>query len=280
MSLTFTPPAKLSPSQYHRASSCPYQFLLAKTPEARALAGIGGSGGAAAVGTIVHALLEQSATTDLSSSAVFEAAWQQQLAQQEARLLKQGSTHLLPLAYRARGYAVTKLLLQWYLVAQLPLAPVPPGSSLPFGAEKTLTDSSGHISGIADLVRVGPTGPELVDYKTGPIFVYSNEEEAEIKPAYVQQLHLYAALFFEQTGQWPAQLLLADLSGQEHAVVFTPATCLQLLTDAQQLLAQMVSAVADDDPESLAQPSLAQCQYCQVRPLCRPFATWNAQQGS
>ncbi|MDO7848687.1 PD-(D/E)XK nuclease family protein [Hymenobacter sp. M29] len=277
MSLTFSTPTRLSPSQYGRALACPYQFLLAKTPEAQVLVGTMSSGGAAAVGTIVHGMLERAVTTDLSIPTAFETAWQQLLTHQEARLLKDGSTHLVPLAFRARGYAVTKLLLRWYLANKPMPIPAPSGTGLPFGPEQRLTDLSGCISGIADFIRLGTDGPEIVDYKTGPIFQLNANAEAEIKPAYAQQLQLYAALFYEQAGCWPTRLLLVDLAGNEHEVGFTESACLQLLDEARHLLAQMQSAVAAGNPESMAAPGIEQCRFCQVRPLCGPFEAWSTQ---
>jgi ATP-dependent exoDNAse (exonuclease V) beta subunit len=277
MPLTFVLPTTLSPSQYGRALACPYQFLLAKTSEAQALKGTTSSGGAAAVGTIVHGMLEQAVAADLSTPVAFETAWQKLLTQQEARLLKDGSAHIVPLAFRARGYAVTKLLLYWYLAARPIPAPTQSGTGLPFGTEQRLTDLSGCISGIVDLIRLGTSGPEIVDYKTGPIFQLNTEAEAEIKPAYVQQLQLYAALLHENTGHWPTRLLLADLAGNEHEVSFTESTCLHLLDEARQLLAQMKTAVAAGNPESLAVPGVTQCHFCQVSSLCRPFESWLAQ---
>ena len=91
---------------------------------------------------------------------------------------------------------------------------------------------------------------------------------------YVQQLQLYAALLYEQTGHFPAHLFLADLAGKEHEVGFTRPGCLQLLSDARNLLTKIKTAVAAGNPESLAIPSQEQCRYCQVRPLCSPYKTW------
>lgn len=279
MPLTFSAPVRLSPSQYFRASTCPYQLLLARTTEAQALPGVAGSGGAAAVGTIVHGVLEQAATADLSTAAAFEGAWQTQLAHKEASLLRDGAGHLLPLVYRARGYAVTKLLLRWYLAKyQAPAVP-PPGSALPLGPEQRLADDSGTVTGVADLIRLGVGGPEILDYKTGPIFSSNGEMKAEIKPAYAQQLQLYAALFYEQTKTWPTRLLLADLAGNEHEVSFTEIDCLRLLNSARELLSQMQAAVAANEPAHLAIPGIEQCRYCQVRALCSPFEAWAAQLG-
>ena len=279
MSLTFRAPVRLSPSQYFRALTCPYQLLLARTAEAQALPGVAGSGGAAAVGTIVHGVLEQAATADLSTTAAFEDAWQTHLAHGEAVLVRAGAGHLVPLVYRARGYAVTKLLLRWYLAKQLAPPEPPPGSALPLGPEQRLTDDSGTVTGVADLIRLGADGPEIVDYKTGPIFLSNGEAEAEIKQAYAQQLQLYAALFYEQTKIWPTRLLLADLTGNEHEVGFTENDCLRLLNSARELLAQMRTAVATGQPTYLAVPGPEQCRYCQVRPLCGPFEAWTAQLG-
>jgi hypothetical protein len=274
MAITFTAPARISPSQYFRILACPYQSLLAATPEAKSLSGMLGSGGAAEVGTVVHGMLKRSVSTDLSDAATFESAWQEILTQKETELIRDGASHLVPLAYRANGYAVTKLLLSWYLAMVPKAAPFPTDTDIPFGAEKRLSDKSGSVSGIADLIRLGVEGPEIVDYKTGPIFQLNSNDEPEIKPVYALQLQLYAALLREQTGHFPTRLFLADLTGKEHEVGFTERGCIQLLNDARHLLNHMQAAVEAGQPESLAIPSQEQCRYCQVRPLCSPFKSW------
>jgi hypothetical protein len=279
MALTFTAPARISPSQYFRVLACPYQSLLAATTEAQFLPGMFGSGGAAEVGTIVHGMLKRAASTDLTDKVAFESAWQELLSEKEADLIRDGASHLVPIAYRANSYAVTKLLLSWYLAMMPKAAPFPTDSEIPFGAEKWLSDSSGSVGGIADLIRLGFDGPEIVDYKTGAIFQLSATDEPEIKPAYAQQLQLYAALLHERTGHFPAHLFLADLTGKEHEVEFTQSGCLQLLNKARHLLTQMKAAVNAGNPESLAMPSKDHCRYCQVRPLCSPYSVWAEQLG-
>ncbi|MBF9239513.1 PD-(D/E)XK nuclease family protein [Hymenobacter sp. BT683] len=280
MAITITAPARISPSQYFRVLACPYQSLLASTPEARSLPGMFGSGGASEVGTVVHGMLKRSVATDLSDAVAFESVWQELLSEKEADLIRNGASHLVPLTYRANGYAVTKLLLSWHLAMMPKAAPFPGDSDIPFGAEKWLSDNSGSVGGIADLIRLGIDGPEIVDYKTGSIFQLNSNDEAEIKPVYSQQLQLYAALLHEQTGHFPAHLFLADLAGKEHEVEFTELGCLQLLSNARRLLTQMKAAVNAGNPESLAIPSQEQCRYCQVRPLCSPYNDWTEQLGA
>lgn len=278
--MVFVPPTRISPSQYARVLACPYQSLLTKTTEAKSLPGAMSSGGAAAVGTIVHSMLELAASTDLSSPGTFDTAWQKFLRQKETELSQKGNTNLIPLAYRARGYAVTKLLLRWQLTRMGMPTPPTPGTGLPLGPEQWLEDATGSIGGIADLIRLTASGPEIVDYKTGPIFQLNALAEPEIKPAYAQQLQLYAALFHDKTSRWPTRLLLADLAGNEHEVNFTESDCRQLLDNSRQLLARIQAAVVAANPESLAVPSVAQCRFCQVRPLCRPVESWLAQSES
>ena len=283
MPVTLQPLATLSPSQYGRLLGCPYQVLLERSAEGKAVLGTGrGGGGAGAVGTIVHGVLEKANRTGIRNEAEFETAWQHQLAAQEARLMKEGLQHLVPLAYRARGYAVTKLLLSWLLLGRQVVVEVPE-QGLPLGPEQRLSDSTGRISGIADLIRRGMAGGlEILDYKTGQIFKQQVAEgmPVEIKSEYIMQLQLYAALLHEHTGQWPERLLIADLAGGEYPVAFTASQCATLLAAAQQLHRQLNEAIVLDEAATFAVPAAARCASCQVQALCEPHAAWIVSQNA
>lgn len=271
---------RISPSQYGRLLSCPYRTLLEHSPEGKAILAQPGKGGgaASAMGNIVHKVLEAANRGKVQTVTGFELFWQQELRVQEAKLIAEGRPQLVPLAYRARGYAVTKLLLKCLLLnGDTPWPPVVPEPGLPLGPEQTFTDNSNTIRGQVDLVRRGPTGRlEVVDYKTGRIFQFNSvdEEAAEVKREFVWQLRLYAALLHERTGQWPERLLVADLAGGEHPVSFTQDQCLELLAAARSLLAAVNAAVNRSEAESLARPSAETCANCKVQQLCEPHANW------
>jgi RecB family exonuclease len=270
--------ATLSPSQYGRILRCPYQVLLEKSVEGRAaLAAPGmGAGGAGPLGTIIHGVLETAHKTGINDSAAFELAWEQQLKAQETSLIKRKQQHLVPLAYRAKNYAVKKLLLRWLVLGMQSeqQAKGQQAVSVPLGPEQRLTDATGRISGIADLIRYGPSGAlEILDYKTGRIFSEALGENApdSVKEEYALQLRLYAALLHEQAGVWPERLLVVDLAGGEHQVSFTQEQCTELMHNAQSLYQKIFAAVSVGRATDLARPSLPLCTACKMQHLCEPY---------
>jgi hypothetical protein len=274
------PLGKLSPSQYGRLLRCPYQVLLEKSVEGKALQATPGrgAGGTGPLGTIIHGVLEQANLIGIEDETAFEIVWQQQLIVQETKLIKKQQGYLVPLAYRARNYAVRKMLVRWLVVGKKPAPTGNPAGSVE-GPEKKLTDRTGIISGTADLIRRQATGElEILDYKTGRIMEQTVNEAAapEVKEEYVLQLRLYAALVYEQEGKWPARLLIADLAGGEHEVAFTQGECMDLLVSALQHHKQLNLAVAQGRAAEVARPAAALCTACAMRPLCEPYAEWLA----
>lgn len=271
--------ATLSPSQYGRILRCPYQVLLEKSVEGRAaLAAPGmGAGGAGPLGTIIHGVLETAHKIGINDAAAFAAAWQQHLKAQEAALIKRNQQYLVPLAYRAKNYAVRKLLLRWLVLGMQPehQATGQHAAGAPLGPEQRLTDATGRISGIADLIRQGPDGAlEILDYKTGRIFSEAAEDGASetVKEEYALQLRLYAALLHEQAGRWPVRLLLVDLAGGEHQVSFTHEQCSELMQSARNMHQKINAAVSNGKAVDLAKPSLLVCAACRMQPFCEPYS--------
>lgn len=113
------------------------------------------------------------------------------------------------------------------------------------------------------------------DFKTGS--VWEDEAGRVIKPAYRIQMQLYAALFFEQEGEWPKRLELAS-QNEIIEVDFEPSECLALLQIAKDSLGIWNSLVAAAQssaaPETLATPG-SHCGFCPFRPVCPTY--WSAQ---
>ena len=279
MAIVVEPLVTLSPSQYGRLLRCPYQVLLERSAEGKVIQALPGrgAGGAGPLGTIIHGVLEQANLTGIMDEAAFETAWQQQLVAQEAQLIKKHQEYLVPLAYRARNYAVRKLLLQWLIVGKKPALSDREPADSPVGAEKKLTDSTGVVSGTADLIRRQSTGElEILDYKTGGIMEAAVSETSvpQVKQGYVLQIRLYAALLHEQAGEWPTRLVIADLAGSEHEVAFTQEQCTEVLESALGLHKQLNLAVMGGRAAGLAKPAADVCLLCAMRPLCEPYAEW------
>ncbi|TGE21537.1 hypothetical protein E5K00_14735 [Hymenobacter aquaticus] len=270
------PLTSVSPSQFVRLQRCAYQVLLERSPEGKMLLAVSGSGsgpgGAGPLGTIIHKVLEAANTSGISTVAEFEAEWNRQVECQEAELLKKQQQHLVPLAYRAHQYAVRKLLLCWMLTGRSK-----PVSSVPLGVEQRLADSHGVVRGVADLIRRNAAGNlEVVDYKTGRITepdADSQEPDARrIKPEYITQLQLYAAVLHESSGEWPISMLLADLAGNEYTVPGSLQECSSLLAAAREMFKEVNNQIAAGHSEKLARPAKEICHGCQVKQLCEPYA--------
>lgn len=266
----------ISPSQYGKMSQCPYQILLEQSNEGKALKIQSGRGpsGMGALGTIIHRVLEAANRKGIPDEIGFEAEWQHWLKIEEAKLMRRQCNHLIPLAFNARNYAVRKLLLFWLVVGKKPLFSERENTGLPVGPEKRLIDRTGQVNGTADLIRFGPGGGlEVVDYKTGQIMVptIGEFEELEIKEEYALQLRLYAALLYEQAGEWPESLLLADLAGGEHLITYKKSDCMTLLQEARAMLREINIAIENGQAKELAQPSAKVCSRCRVKELCEPY---------
>jgi hypothetical protein len=147
----------------------------------------------------------------------------------------------------------------------------------PYGFELWVESADGLIAGQIDRALPGDEGPILQDYKSGAIFSLDQGEEQELKPEYVLQLRLYAALYHEETEEWPSKLQLVPLVGEPRDVSFSPADCVRLLDDARDTLKRLNEDIArcGDDIDALelllASPSSSACRFCAYRPACSQY---------
>lgn len=262
----------LSPSQFSQVQECAYRFVL-KQQGAAALP----AGSAAALGNILHRLMQEHYWRPFANTEEFENAWQRQVVQQEQHLSSNVLTAaLVPLARTARGYAVKKAILRHNLLSQLqPLAlrSARTDTAKAYLGTEVKLGGTGYIMGRADLIRPTTDGVELVDYKSGHFTANDLDDEGKVvaKPEYVQQLHLYAALYYAEVGHWPSRLLLVGLNGEELVVPFLPTECLALLAEAQSLAATLEAVALSGEGERLARPGATVCRQCSYRPHCAPY---------
>jgi hypothetical protein len=141
-----------------------------------------------------------------------------------------------------------------------------------YGTELPVRSKSGNVRGRIDAVVPSPHGPVVRDYKSGVI----SDEAGAALPEYEAQLRLYAALYAQTTGIWPARLEIVSLVGKIIQVDFLEAQCNALLAEAEQLLE--TTNLRMDTAESavvaqtrLASPSDDACRYCRYRPVCKPY---------
>jgi hypothetical protein len=155
-------------------------------------------------------------------------------------------------------------------VAQPPRATC--GSTQPQNHPGKLSSKAGTVVGVPDRISHNPDGVVISDFKTGTFL----QPDGTITPEYQAQLQLYAALFHENCGEWPARLEIVSISGQEIPVPFTPSECEELLKGAHKLCLkarnQTPGLAADPDKQKEAgAPKPETCRLCPFRPHCPAY---------
>ena len=144
-----------------------------------------------------------------------------------------------------------------------------------YGHEIRVQSSDGLIRGTIDAAIRTDHGAVIQDYKSGPIMESDGENDVKLKETYQTQLKMYAALYAESYGEWPASLELVPLSGERQEVVLETAECSNLLNQAKAALQDLNTKIATYPSESLpsllASPSPPACGFCQYRPACKPY---------
>jgi CRISPR/Cas system-associated exonuclease Cas4 (RecB family) len=131
--------------------------------------------------------------------------------------------------------------------------------------EVLVQSHDGLLAGRVDYAERLPTGIRLLDYKTGL--------RDDLLEQYERQLQLYALLWYETFGEWPAEAAVVyPLTGTMHKVSVDPVLCQRVANEARLLIKQLQE---DIPAEQLAAPGEV-CTVCEFRPWCKPFWTWQA----
>jgi hypothetical protein len=120
-----------------------------------------------------------------------------------------------------------------------------------------------HLIGRADLIIDGQRDLVLVDYKTGLV-----SENGELRPAYIAQLRLYAAMIHNALGRWPNKAMLVSLRQGVVDVAVEPDACDELAQEAVRLLTAYNALAPGPQP---AKPSTEVCLACPVSEHCNAF---------
>jgi hypothetical protein len=132
--------------------------------------------------------------------------------------------------------------------------------------EKKFSGADGKMVGRPDVVRP----EEVVDFKTGEVF--EDEDQEQVKDAYVRQLRLYAFLVKETLGWWPRRGILLPMAGSPVSVALEPDECEADAAEAIRLLNEYNEVLAQgSDPIDLASPSPTNCRWCQYQLYCPAF---------
>ncbi len=151
-----------------------------------------------------------------------------------------------------------------------PISAHPDGSDEFVVVEIPVQSQDGLLAGRIDYAERLPNGDvRLIDYKSAL--------RADLPERYERQLQLYALLWHETFGEWPAEAFVVyPFTGVTHKVAVDPAICLQVGHDARQIAQKLHEGLS---AEHLASPGTV-CTVCEFRPWCRPFWRWQASHAS
>lgn len=276
---TVLPLRNISPSRYEGILQCALREVWAAGKQTNLLP----VSPVAQVGLIIHRLLEDAGPglLGVGDQKAIELRWGELVRLTEERMRSNWlDRHLVPLKNQVADLEVRKIR-AWNRAFEISLASSVSERRLPvrskeFGTEIPVASRDGLVAGRIDRVIMSSEGPIIIDYKSGAISEQNRETNSiDIKPGYVRQLHLYAALYHASTGIWPVQLQLVPLSGVATNVEFDRLACSHLLNDAVETLNRVNRVIASsrgtDVNSRLANPNSSNCHFCVFRPRCRPY---------
>lgn len=266
---------KISPSGYTGLLQCPLRACWQSNWQQRPPIP---AGPAAQLGSVIHRLLEAAGKGQIAPAGA-GAEWDLLLSQHEAGLAAHPETAwMVPLRTTAFGFEELKLLAIHKAAALVSQAPSGGGGSNlhpAASAEVKLCTPDGKIAGKVDFLAETTEGTIIRDYKTGSIFENSESgeqgAEPELKADYIAQLELYAGIYQESTGRWPATLEIVPLSGAAESVPVLSDKCLSLLQQARAKLDEINALLSVGNAAALAKPTGDTCKYCGFRPACLPY---------
>ncbi|MSP12367.1 MAG: hypothetical protein EXR62_05350 [Chloroflexi bacterium] len=276
----------VSPSQISTLETCFLQTAFGTAPWYRSHTFVGPK---ARLGRVCHTLLEKVLKGELDHTDRVE--WRTELVKSWDSLVKQEEKavqssqlegHLGP-AQRWPGYSMLRariLAIGHELLGHRQSGSVGGGT---FRSEVWFSAYGGKLHGRADVVRISPSGVELEDYKTGEVYEQADNLSQIVKPQYLRQLLLYAAMYHDTAGEWPVRAYLVPLTGGKISITIDPA---EAEGEAQKALISLSaynkSIAAAPAMELLASPSAASCRFCAYKAFCEPFwsdasASWEWQ---
>ena len=256
---------RISPSQFYSMKNCAYKSLLAEAMNKKPLLPVSAN---AYYGTVLHKILELISKGAIKNEDNFNRVFQDEIKLMEEKLIALGYNFFVPLQKKVKNFIMKKILLKDHL--RNVSDKVPRATDVKFYSEKWYESKDKLIGGKIDLVIENESETEILDFKTGAITqdVLDDDGEfnSEVKAEYKEQLKLYAYLYFENTGKFPTQLSLVDLSNQKFTVDFSEQECNSIFEEAKSLLNSTNNCI--DKGTFTANPSEANCKYCLYRPAC------------
>lgn len=262
--------SRVTPSTWLTLRQCAWRVLLARYFQNKPLLPVHPN---ATLGSILHGVLEKITKGELKTKEDFDHWWDEKVKKVEQDMVDKGWGRFVPLKENAKHFGLKKIQARNRLLLLQ--------SSQSYGtgkvsriAEQKLASGDGLLAGQLDCIIWRDGQAEIRDYKTGAITADADggETAPSIKEEYELQMKLYACLFRETYGSYPARLILEDLNGLEYEVKFTPEECSHLLEEIKSFMAEINQKIAGSDWEGLTNPG-DYCAFCNLRPACKKYVS-------
>ncbi|MCX2582725.1 PD-(D/E)XK nuclease family protein [Pedobacter sp. MR22-3] len=253
---------RISPSQLSAILRCPQQAVLGEALERKILLP---PSPYASYGTVLHKISELITKGVIRNEQGFERAFSSEVLRIETTLTQSGWGMGVPLSRFVKDYTMKKIFLR----SQLPVYnyhPARNGRSEVL-SEHWLESKDKTVGGFIDRIQEHGGQVEIIDFKTGK--VAEQNLPGVLKTDYVNQLRLYAYLYFEQNGRFPDQLSLVDMLGQKYDVKFSSQECIAIFAEAKNILDKINKGV--EQGIYYANPREENCGYCLYRPACAAY---------
>lgn len=271
--------SRISPSRFTRLKGCSLKEVIAGSEGKIQLLPTSPS---AKVGLAVHGFLERAGKGEFDglTKDQIRSAWDREIQSIESEMKANVlDAHLVPLYRNFRNFEVKMNLALNFAKTIADTRPAPTNEKPPYrfkkiGREVWLQNSSGTVGGKVDCIEFNENGIVLKDFKSGAII---DGEDGSIKEQYIEQMKLYAALYFEEEKVWPKTLSLIGMGGETANIPFTTDECVHLLRSAEDQLNKVNTAI-DENQDALsslggilATPSILECRFCTWRPGCMTY---------
>lgn len=307
--LRATPLDSITPSLVVGMKRCLLRVAFSRSGPHRRLVS---HGPAARLGTAAHEVLELVGKGQLDEHdpdsphwrAAYEALWRDAVERQDADArqslvdnalgppdrwpfysMRRGQTRVLARQLSRRRWSPDSYTRLAFALAPLDSSPVTHAAPAePCGSESILAGFGGRLQGRADNIEIEDDGVCIEDFKTGAIYEHVDDplDQPRIKGDYRLQLLLYAALYHDATGVWPARLRLIPFSGPPETIEMDEAAraeATQAARESLALLDRYNQAATSGRLAHLAIPAPSACRDCPFRGPCdaywsRASASW------
>lgn len=238
----------------------------------------------ARVGTVAHKLLAEAGRGHLEATAeAVNTRWHELLEEAGASISRSPlECHLSPLDLSVPDIEVLRIRATRKAIdiasesESIPKQNRIPAALRSQGHEIPVRSSDDLVRGTIDVAtREDGTGVIIQDYKSGSIVEPDDSNGIQLKEAYQTQLKMYAGLYADTFGEWPASLELVSLTGETQSVYFTKNDCSNLIDEAKTTLHRVNEQIGNHSSESLpsilANPTPQACAFCHYRPACGPY---------